>query len=108
MDWRITTAVFSALGATALTLSLAKPRLDLSRAKHASLPGHARLSRRIASLIPFYTYDEREVFRSDGAPDEIAKRRRAAFMQLSALYRERFAKTAALTAQVRETISDLQ
>jgi len=108
MDWRITTAVFSALGATALTLSLAKTRLDLSRAKHASLPGHARLSRRIASLIPFYTYDEREVFRSDGAPDEIAKRRRAAFMQLSALYRERFAKTAALTAQVRETISDLQ
>ena len=83
-------------------------RLQLSRAKHPSLAGHARWSRRIARWIPFYAYDEGHVFRCDGAPDDVASRRRAGFTSLSNLYRERFAKTAALTAQSRDAISDLQ
>jgi glutamate-1-semialdehyde 2,1-aminomutase len=89
-------------------LAKAKTRLSLSRAKHRSITGHVRMARRIASLIPFYEYDERQFFGSDGAPAEIAARRRDGFMQLSSIYRERFKTTSALTAEAAEGISDLQ
>jgi glutamate-1-semialdehyde 2,1-aminomutase len=85
-----------------------RARLDLSRAKHPSLAGHARWSRRLAALIPFYAYDDTRFFRCDNAPDDVAARRRAGFDRLSQLYRTRFAQTAALTAQSRDGISDLQ
>jgi glutamate-1-semialdehyde 2,1-aminomutase len=85
-----------------------RARLRLSRAKHPSLAGHARWSRRLAALTPFYEYDEHRFFCCDGAPDDLAARRRDGFAQLSALYRTRFAQTVALTAQARESISDLQ
>src|SRR5215469_3191671 len=91
-----------ALGAVASAASLAKlrSRLALSRAKHPSLPGHSRLAQRFAKLAPFYEYDEADFFRSDDAPEEIATLRRASFMRLSEIYRERFAATSALTAEV--------
>ena len=110
MDSRLITFGLYGLGAAALITALAraKARLDLSRAKHRSLTGHARMARRIASLVPFYEFGEEEFFRSDGAPDEIAARRRSGFMRLAQLYRERFPKTRELTAQAREGISDLQ
>jgi glutamate-1-semialdehyde 2,1-aminomutase len=85
-----------------------RARLDLSRAKHPSLTGHARWSRRLAALIPFYAYDGDRFFRCDDAPDDIALRRQEGFTRLSQIYRDRFAQTAALTAQSREGISDLQ
>jgi glutamate-1-semialdehyde 2,1-aminomutase len=99
-----------ALGAAASAASLTKlrRRLLLSSAKHPSLPGHSRLARRLASLAPFYEYDEADFFRSDDAPDEIAARRRSGFMRLSEIYRQRFALTARLTAEVEDSISDLQ
>jgi glutamate-1-semialdehyde 2,1-aminomutase len=105
-----TTLALYALGAAALTTSLAKfkTRLELSKAKHRSLTGHARMARRIASLVPFYEYDEDRFFSSDAPPEEVAGRRRSAFMRLSGLYRERFAQTIRLTAEVRDGISDLQ
>jgi glutamate-1-semialdehyde 2,1-aminomutase len=110
MEFGHTTLALYALGAAAVTTSLAKlkTRLELSKAKHRSLTGHARMARRIASLVPFYEYDEDRFFCSDGPPDEVAGRRRAGFMRLSGLYRERFAQTIALTAQARDGISDLQ
>src|ERR1700735_5028469 len=83
----------------ATVLAKAKTRLDLSRAKHRSIAGHARMAQRIASLIPFYEYDERHFFRSDDAPEEVVARRRDGFMRLSILYRERFQKTSARTAE---------
>jgi len=83
-------------------------RLQLSLAKHRSLTGHARMARRLARLIPFYEYDERQFFRADGAPDDIAARRRQSFMQLAALYAERFPRSAALTRQIESSVSDLQ
>ncbi len=86
----------------------ARARLALSRAKYPSLAGHARWSRRIAGLIPYYAFDDDRFFRCDGAPDAVAERRRHGFIQLSHLYRERFPKTAALTSQSRDGISDLQ
>jgi glutamate-1-semialdehyde 2,1-aminomutase len=110
MEFGHTTIALYALGAAAVTTSLAKlkTRLELSKAKHRSLTGHARMARRIAALVPFYEYDEARFFTSDGPPDEVAARRRAAFMRLSSLYRERFAKTLRLTAEARDGISDLQ
>jgi glutamate-1-semialdehyde 2,1-aminomutase len=89
-------------------LAKGRRRLHLSRAKHPSLAGHARWSRRVAKLIPFYEYDETQFFRCDGAPDDVAEARRAGFMELSQSFRHRFARTAALTAESRDGISDLQ
>ena len=83
-------------------------RLELSKAKHKSLTGHARMSRRVASLLPFYEYDEARFFCSDDAPRTIAAQRRAGFMRLSAHFKERFAETLERTAEVAGGVSDLQ
>jgi len=105
-----TTLILYALGAVALAalLQILKTRLELSTAKQRSLSGHPRVARRIAALVPFYEYDEERFFRSDDAPDEIAARRRAGFMRLSALFSERFPETVRLTAEVEDSVSDLQ
>jgi len=83
-------------------------RLSLSKAKHPSLRGHSNISRFIAKLVPFYEYDEAEFFRSDGAPDEVAARRRAGFMALAETYKKRYAETVKLTREVEAGVSDLQ
>lgn len=95
------------LGALPVVAAL-RSRVRLSRAKHPSLTGHVRLAKRIAGLIPFYDYNEARFFAADDAPPEIAARRRAGFERLSALYRDRFARTLALTAQARPYLPDLQ
>jgi glutamate-1-semialdehyde 2,1-aminomutase len=94
--------------AAVLGLPALKSRLELSRAKHPSLAGHARLSRRVAALVPGYSYGEERFFRADGAPDEVEARRRIGFARLSALYAQRFASTLKLTAEAKEGLSDLQ
>jgi glutamate-1-semialdehyde 2,1-aminomutase len=105
-----TLLAFYGTGSAALATSVVKlrQRLELSQAKHKSLAGHSRLSRRIAALVPFYDYGEDRFFSSDGAPTEVAERRRAAFTRLSALYKTRFAETTARTAEAGAGISDLQ
>ena len=110
MKWSSTSLAFYGLGAAAVATSVAtlKKRLELSQAKHKSLAGHSRIARRLAALVPFYDYDEDRFFRSDGAPEEIAARRRDGFVRLSALYRSRFTETIRRTAQASEAISDLQ
>src|SRR5580704_8678673 len=110
MDTGFATLAGYGIGATAAVLALLalRTRLELSLAKHPSLAGHARMSRRIAALIPFYEYDEARVFRCDDPPEEIAARRRAGFMRLAALYRERFAKTLKGTDEVADGVSDMQ
>ena len=99
-----------ASGALLLTLTFVKVkrRLELSSAKHRSLTGHARLARRIASLIPFYDYDEHRFFRSDDPPERIAINRRDALQRLSTVYRERFTQSNALTAELQRGASDLR
>jgi len=98
------------LGATALAAGFPslRARLQLSRAKHRSLAGHSRLSRRVAALVPGYAYGEERFFRSDGAPDEVEARRRSGFAGLAALYRERFPRSLALTEETKPGLSDLQ
>ena len=110
MEWASTTLAFYGLGAAALATSLVtlRRRLELSKAKHRTLTGHARMARRPAALVPFYDYSERRFFCSDDAPEEVVARRRAGFKRLSALYDTRFAETIRRTAEVSDGISDLQ
>ena len=110
MDLSGTALAFYGVGATVVATSVAKlkRRLELSKAKHRSIAGHARIARRIASLIPFYEYGEDRFFGSDDAPADIAARRRDGFARLAALYAERFRETSRLTAEVAGRISDVQ
>jgi len=66
------------------------------------------MSRRVASLLPFYEYDEARFFRSDDPPEAIAAQRQAGFTRLSAHFKERFPKTLEATAAVAGGVSDLQ
>ncbi len=106
----ITKTIFMVLGVCVLVLLLRKilVRLQLSRAKHRSLTGHSKMARRFASFVPFYEYDETTFFRADAAPAAVAETRRAGFMRLAALFAERHRKSAALTAEVIDSVSDLQ
>ncbi len=98
-----------ALGAAGLAavLSWAPGRLRLSRAKHRSLTGHARISRRLAGLVPFYSYGEREFFASDGAPQEVAASRRAALERLARDYRDDHPNAIALGERLEPSVSDV-
>ncbi|RVU16385.1 aminotransferase class III-fold pyridoxal phosphate-dependent enzyme [Methylobacterium oryzihabitans] len=108
MDALGTISVAAAAAALAFLGAKLPRRLALSRAKHPSLTGHVRMAKRIAAQLPFYEYGEAEFASVDGASDEVAARRRAGFARLSALYRERYARTRAMTEEARTGISDLQ
>jgi glutamate-1-semialdehyde 2,1-aminomutase len=109
-DFSYATFATYALGAATLAWAAAKlkARFELLKAKHPSLTGHARIARWIASKIPYYVYEEQEFFRSDGADDDLAARRRAGFLRLAALYRSRFSRSVQLTEEVKANLSDLQ
>jgi glutamate-1-semialdehyde 2,1-aminomutase len=83
-------------------------RLQLSRAKHHSLAGHARIGCLLARFVPYYEYDEAQFFRADDAPEQIGAQRREAFGRLTVLYAQRFANTVRQTNEVQDEISDLQ
>jgi glutamate-1-semialdehyde 2,1-aminomutase len=85
-----------------------KARIELSRAKHRSLSGHSKMSRRVARLIPFYEFDINDYFGCDGAPASVATQRQDGFFRLAGLYAERYPKGRALTSEAAEKISDLQ
>jgi glutamate-1-semialdehyde 2,1-aminomutase len=108
--WKAATLALYGIGGATFAGSLARvrQRIDLSKAKHRSVAGHARMARSLAALIPFYAYDETRFFCSDGAPADVAARRRNGFERLSSLYRARFAETIRATTAAAESISDLQ
>jgi glutamate-1-semialdehyde 2,1-aminomutase len=97
-----------AVAATAAVAPKVKARLALSRAKHRSLTGHSKMSRLVARLIPFYEFDIDDFFSSDGAPADVATKRRDGFFRLASLYKERFARSRAMTSEAAGQISDLQ
>jgi glutamate-1-semialdehyde 2,1-aminomutase len=97
-----------ALAALAALVPAARQRLELSLAKHPSLTGHSRMAKRVARLVPGYSYDEAQFFGSDGAPAELQARRRAGFARLAGQLGSRHERSVALTRQAREHISDLQ
>ena len=97
-------------GALALLVGLrrVKNRAELSLAKHRSLAGHPRNARRLASLLPNYSYGEEHAFGVDGAPDEVVARRKIAFDALVTQYQTRYPKSLQETADVVNGLSDLQ
>ncbi len=96
-----------ALATAALAPRIAR-RLALSRAKQPGLAGHTRMAKRLTGWIPGYSYDDAQWFDADGADAAVAGRRRAALARLSGTYRQRFARSIALTAEARAGLSDLQ
>lgn len=104
-----TWALWGALGGLGLYAAAAlKQRAQLSLAKHRSLTGHPRMARRIAALLPSYSYGANKVFSVDGAPDAVRQQRTAAFAALTHAFGTRFASSRAQTVEVEGGISDLQ
>jgi glutamate-1-semialdehyde 2,1-aminomutase len=84
-----------------------RARLRLSRAKHRSLHGHARLALQLSRLLPFYEYDEASFLATDGAPPDIVARRRDGFHRLSELLTARAPRTLAASEELEAGLSDV-
>ena len=82
-------------------------RLLLSKAKHPSLRGHAKMALRVARHIPFYEHGEAEFFSTDGAPAEVAERRRAGFERLASLLSGRAVETLRRSAELEDGLPDV-
>ncbi len=106
--WNAVSVGAVSAGAAMWVLPAAHRRLQLSRAKHRSLAGHARVAKRLAGWIPGRAYDEARFFGCDGAPAEVQALRRGGLDRLSALYAERFPLSQAMTERARPGLSDLQ
>ncbi len=103
------TTVVSVLAACATGTLLYKAhiRLRLSRAKHPSLRGHAKWSRRIARQVANYSFDQESYFNSDGAPAQISERRRAGLSRLAQAAAARSPESLAYAASLDGAISDV-
>ena len=84
-----------------------RARLLLSRAKHPSLRGHARIARRVAKLLPYYAYGDGEFFAADDAPADVVARRRAAFERLGEQFRRKAPRTLAAGAALEAGLADV-
>lgn len=96
-----------AAAAAVLIARRLQTRLRLSRAKHPSLAGHSRIARRLAALVPFYSYDDAEFFASDGAPDSVAAGRRSGLARLAKTLNERSPRSIALAERLEGGVSDV-
>ena len=83
-------------------------RLQLSRAKHPSLRGHSKWSRRISKLLPFFDYTQSLFFCSDGAPHEVTEQRKQAFERLKQKTQHQNSKSLAQSAALENSISDVK
>ncbi|PCM44420.1 aminotransferase class III-fold pyridoxal phosphate-dependent enzyme [Marinobacter sp. ANT_B65] len=81
-------------------------RLQLSRAKHPSLRGHSNWSRRVARLVPFFSYDEAGFFASDGAPASVVQKRRNAIRVLQNNAEQQSPETLARCRTIQNSVSD--
>jgi glutamate-1-semialdehyde 2,1-aminomutase len=83
-------------------------RLQLSMAKHPSLGGHLRMSKRVASWIPAYSYRELDWFAADNATPNILELRKTGLQALAHRLKSSSPLTLAMSAEVKPMISDLQ
>jgi glutamate-1-semialdehyde 2,1-aminomutase len=99
-----------AVAGTALyfVLRRTQARLLLSSAKHPSLAGHARWSRRLARLVPYYDYAATDFFRADDAPADVVARREAAFARIGERCALRWPKSTAAMAELEGSIPDIR
>jgi glutamate-1-semialdehyde 2,1-aminomutase len=96
------------IAAVLLLLRKGIQRVRLSRAKHPSLAGHARLSRALARLVPFYEYDTDEAYRCDGASDQVAASRRAAYRLIREQLQEKAPVSRKVSSDLAPAVSDMQ
>ena len=98
------------IGAALLLLILPKAiaRVRLSRAKHRSLAGHARVASRVVAWLPALDYPLDGFFRVDGAPAEVENARKHAFFRLSELLQQRQPQSQVATREAMPVLSDLQ
>jgi len=82
-------------------------RLRLSRAKHPSLLGHAKWSRRLARQVAAYSFDNDRFYSSDNAPPAVAAKRRAGLARLTQAVIARSPRSLACGAALEGTISDV-
>ena len=82
-------------------------RLQLSKAKHPSLTGHSKMSRRVSKLIPYYEVAEDRIFSCDGAPDDVAEKRRTGFQRLAELFKQKAPKSIEMSEELESSISDV-
>lgn len=91
-----------------LAFTKVRHRLRLSKAKHPSLRGHAKISRRVAKHVPFYQYTDEQVISCDGADEATISTRRRSLSNLTEKLNLHFAKANALSAQIKSSVSDMQ
>ena len=91
-----------------LLLTKVTIRLQLSKAKHKSMRGHSKWSRRISKWINFFDYSPEEYFAVDGAPPEVEKQRSAAFTALTNKVKAQSSKTLNQYQKLSNDISDVQ
>ena len=82
-------------------------RLQLSKAKHPSLTGHSKMSRRVSKLIPYYEIGEDRIFSCDGAPIDVVEKRRNGFSNLAKQFKEKAPNSIELSEQLETSISDV-
>jgi glutamate-1-semialdehyde 2,1-aminomutase len=104
----VTTAYLLLAIAGFLLLHKLHTRLRLSLAKHPSLRGHSKWSRRLVRLVAYYEFDDQRYFRSDGAPPAIAGKRRTALKRLKADVASKSPKTLAFVESLQDSISDVR
>jgi len=90
------------------TINRIRIRLQLSRAKHPSLRGHSKWSRRITRKIPYFSYNESHYFTCDGAPEAIALKRKTALNHLTKNVSKSCEKTIHYGNKLEKNISDIQ
>ncbi|MFK5984394.1 MAG: aminotransferase class III-fold pyridoxal phosphate-dependent enzyme [Pseudomonadota bacterium] len=82
-------------------------RLQLSMAKHPSLRGHSKWSRRISKLIPYFEYDQYAFFNSDKAPETITKKRINAFNRLKEKLNKQYFHSISFSDSLEKSVSDV-
>ena len=94
--------------ACGLLLKKLHQRLQLSMAKHPSLGGHLRMSKRVAAWIPAYSYQKDTWFAVDNAPQHIELQRQQGLQALANRLTSSSPQTLAMSSKVKPMISDLQ
>jgi glutamate-1-semialdehyde 2,1-aminomutase len=82
-------------------------RLRLSKAKHPSIGGHSKISRRLAKLVPYYEYSMAQAFAADNAPAAIVAKRRCGFQRLGSELREASQRSLDFSRCLEDSVSDL-
>jgi len=95
-------------GLLLILLALGLKRLNLSLAKHPSLAGHSKMSRRVAKLIPFYEFKNEDFFNADHAPHSVIEIRQKGFENLTKTYQKIFKKGYQQSSKIKDSISDMQ